>query len=320
MELLQRPGELPLALDPTIDPRALDNAEIAKFLPPELMEFLEAQMAQMGLGFSSADLVAMLIDYLTTKESEQRTRPQSFNSFRPSGNSGTPSIRSVGNSWSGGGGGGGGGGGSSSSGSTGTSTPVTTRAQLPPGENLNGLKIQIIGDSLMEGAKGKTADALRGNGAASVDVDSSVGRSITSSGAGNNMSPAEIRQKVEQSGANVVVLELGTNPSDYARQIPETMNELSKIQPPPLVVWVNTQSQSSGHGSYGQDYFNGNAATNQILAEEAKKRPNMVIADWSSIGGGSGINAGDGLHLTDAGSQAMADLILQTIAGARSQT
>lgn len=319
MELLQPRGALPpeLAAEAGLDPALLDSAETSQGVPPELMAFMQAQLEQQQLGdLSAADMMAMLIDYLINHRPEEtRSPPRDLGRLRPSG-SRAPVIRGSGPSWTGNPGGSFSSGSSPAPASTG-SPAVTATPELPPGEGLDGLKIKVIGDSLMEGAQGSTRDALTRAGAGSVDIDASGGRAINGSGAGHHMSPTEIRQEVEASGANVVVLELGSNHSNYAQLVPETMNELSKIEPPPQVVWVNTQTQRPSVSSYGQDYFDQNAAINQVLAAEAAKRPNMVIADWSQIAGQPGINAGDGLHLTSRGNDQMAKLILDSIASLR---
>lgn len=281
----------------------------------------------------AADLLALLIEYLTSALAQRERAGQP--APRAPGNLGQAPWRTAPapTSWPSGGGSSSGGtsggnaptgsaagSGATSGGTGGTSGAVPTAggpSGLPPGQGLEGLRIQVIGDSLMVGAGGSTRGALEGAGAESVSVDAEVGRAITGSGDGKHMSPAEIRQTAEASGANVVVLELGSNHADYARFIPETMNELSKLQPPPTVVWVNTQTQRPAGAAYDASYYAQNAEINRVLAEEAARRPNLIVADWSQIAGGPGINAGDGLHLTAAGNDAMAKLILETIAGAR---
>jgi hypothetical protein len=187
----------------------------------------------------------------------------------------------------------------------------------PGAPGVAGQRVLVLGDSLMVGARDATTRALEGAGAAGVTVDAQVGRAMNASGAGKHLSPAEIRQQVEASGATRVVIELGSNHADYARFVPETMNELAKLVPPPEVVWVNTQTQRPQGSAYPQSYYDQNARINEVLAREAARHPNLRIADWSSIAGRPGINAGDGLHLTAAGSRELAALILATLQGGR---
>lgn len=284
-----------------------DVLSLQSALPPELQDWLERRL-QSGLfpaGTGASEMLQLLIEYLQNGGGAT-SRDRGY----MGGGGGAPQRVSWGN-----------GGNVSSASPTTERTPVrTVNASLPPGQNLEGLRIQVIGDSLSVGAQSKIQGALNSAGAANVSVDAQSGRSISANGAGNSLSPRQIRQRAEASGANVVVVELGSNHADYARFIPETMNELSRIQPPPLVVWVNTQTQRPQSSAYGQQYFDQNAEINRIIAGEAATRPNVVVADWASIAGGAGINGGDGLHLTAAGNDAMANLVLQTIAQSRASS
>jgi hypothetical protein len=322
LQLLSQPEESLEASNSSELGALEDSLQLERSPATQLKQWLDQQLAnttpgQMNIG----ELLQLLIEYLQNGGSRDQG---SMNRGGNSGFSGSPRRVSWGNNNSGGGGSSGSTGSSGSNGSTrapGTNTmntPATTATpNLPPGQNLEGLKIQVLGDSLSVGAQSKMESALSGAGAAGVGVDAQSGRSISANGGGNSLSPAQIRERAEASGANVVVVELGSNHADYARFIPETMNELSKIQPPPLVVWVNTQTQRPANSQYGQQYYDQNASINEIIAREAANRPNVVIADWSAIAGGPGINGGDGLHLTQQGNDAMANLILQTIADAR---
>lgn len=200
----------------------------------------------------------------------------------------------------------------------GPSSPAATPPAATPTANqgrLDGMRIQVFGDSLMVGAQGATRQALLGAGASQVAIDAIGGRALSQSGAGKNLSPNEIRQQVQASGANVVVLELGSNHADYARLVPETMQALSTLRPPPKVVWVNTQTQKPAKSAYGDRYFQENARINQVIQEAAGRYPNLEVADWSALAGRPGINGGDGLHLTGRGNEAMAQLILETLRG-----
>lgn len=196
--------------------------------------------------------------------------------------------------------------------------PAAAPAAAMPAANqgrLDGMRVQVFGDSLMVGAQNATRQALLGAGASQVAIDAIGGRALSRSGAGKNLSPNEIRQQVQASGANVVVLELGSNHADYARLVPETMQALSTLRPPPKVVWVNTQTQKPAKSAYGDRYFQENARINQVIQEAAARYPNLEVADWSALAGRPGINGGDGLHLTGRGNEAMAQLILEALRG-----
>lgn len=197
-----------------------------------------------------------------------------------------------------------------------TSSATTTPAAPPVG--IAGRRVQVFGDSLMVGAQGATREALLGAGAAQVSIDAIGGRALSKSGQGKHLSPEEIRRQVLASGAEVVVLELGSNHADYGRLIPATMEALSTLRPPPQVVWVNTQTRRPGRSSYGDAYYRENGQINAIIAQAAARYPNLRVADWANVAGGPGINGADGLHLTAKGNQAMAQVILQSLLGAAS--
>ncbi|MBK6685461.1 MAG: hypothetical protein IPG45_13400 [Deltaproteobacteria bacterium] len=197
-----------------------------------------------------------------------------------------------------------------------TNPPTATPSAATPSANqgrLDGMRVQVFGDSLMVGAQTATRRALLDAGASQVAIDAIGGRALSQSGSGKNLSPNEIRQQVQASGANVVVLELGSNHADYARLVPETMQALSTLRPPPKVVWVNTQTQKPAKSAYGDRYFQENARINQVIQEAAARYPNLEVADWSALAGRPGINGGDGLHLTGRGNEVMAQLILESL-------
>lgn len=309
------PGTAPDIAAPAASPfESPDQATIGAAPNPEILAWLEQQLAsdpaQAFQALTAAALIGLLIDYLASDMHRQDATPPRHVGQLPnrSFSGGTPT------SWSSGTPSGGGGGGPSAAPAA---APAAPAANLPPGEGLEGLNVQVIGDSLMVGAQGDTEAALRGAGAESVSIDAAGGRAINASGSDHHVSPAEIRAMAEASGADVLVLELGSNHNDYERFVPETMDALATLNPPPTVVWVNTQTQRPGNASYGQSYYDGNAAINDVIAREAAARPNMFVADWSAIAGGPGINGGDGLHLSGAGNDAMARLILDTIVAAR---
>ncbi len=291
---------------------APDSAAIGAAPDEAVLEWLQQQLqqdpAQPFQALTAAALIGLLIDYLANDMHQRdNAQPRHVGQLPPQRFSGgaTPTSWGSGGAPSGG------------SGPAPSAPTAAPAANLPPGEGLQGLDVQVIGDSLMVGAKGDTEAALRGAGADSVSIDAAGGRAINGSGSGHHVSPAEIRAMAEASGADVLVLELGSNHNDYERFVPETMDALATLNPPPTVVWVNTQTQRPGNSSYGQSYYDGNAAINDVIAREAAARPNMFVADWSSIAGGPGINGGDGLHLSGAGNDAMARLILDTIVAAR---
>ncbi|MEQ9499135.1 MAG: hypothetical protein RIT81_19795 [Deltaproteobacteria bacterium] len=283
-----------------------DQATIGAAPDDDIQAWLQQQQDPMQLfeALATAALVSLLIDYLSNDMHQQDAAPRQAGQLPGASFANGPQPTSWGS-------------GGAPAPTTAPSAAPITASNLPPGQGLENLDVHVIGDSLMVGARGQTEAALRGAGAADVTIDAAGGRAINGSGAGHHVSPAEIRQMAEQSGADVLVLELGSNHNDYARFVPETMDQLATLNPPPTVVWVNTQTQRPNGASYGQSYYDGNAAINDVIAQQAARRPNMFVADWSQIAGAN-TDGGDGLHLSGAGNDAMAQLIRDTIAAARS--
>lgn len=195
-----------------------------------------------------------------------------------------------------------------------TASTAASTATTAAGAGLSGRRVLVLGDSLMVGAQGALRSRLQAAGA-HVEVDAASGRRLDAQGPGHHLSPQEIAARARASGANIVVLELGTNPGAYERLVPETMAALAGLRPAPRVVWVDTQARSSGKGSYGSDYFAGNARTNEAIARTAARYPNMTVAKWSAVAGHGSLHAGDGLHLSAAGNSALVDVIARTLGG-----
>ena len=100
-------------------------------------------------------------------------------------------------------------------------------------------------------------------------------------------------------GYDTVVVELGYNDAwhpDYRNRIRAILDELSTRR---LVVLVTMAEV--------QPYY---VTGNQILREEAAGRSNVRIADWAAVvRGSSGLTASDGIHLTAAGNERLAQLV-----------
>lgn len=104
------------------------------------------------------------------------------------------------------------------------------------------------------------------------------------------------------------VVELGTNDvtavgndATALRALIETM--LDAIGPGHRIIWVNIHNGTQPAAS---------ATFNQVLAEVASERTDLVIADWAAIATTPGYLLSDGIHLTTAGQAAFASLITRT--------
>lgn len=156
--------------------------------------------------------------------------------------------------------------------------------------------VLMVGDSVMVGAGPVASQKFEEAGAWSPRFDGEVGRR-TDEGL------EVIRALVP--GYEFVVVELGYNDawhSAYRTRIRAILDELSGRQRVVLVNMAEVQSY----------YVTGN----QILREEAAGRDNVRIADWASVvATTSGLTASDGIHLTTAGNNRMAQLIFDTVTG-----
>lgn len=152
-----------------------------------------------------------------------------------------------------------------------------------------------VGDSIMLGAKtelGLRADFL---GWPAV-LDMEVSRS-TSAGADALASHAP-------DGSDVVVLSLGANDSGDAELFRSRVRQVVAVaQPAAHVYWLTIPEV--------RPYY---PAANNIIREELASYPNMTMIDWSAVTSDTpGLTSSDGLHLTPAGSRAMADTIIWSV-------
>lgn len=97
-----------------------------------------------------------------------------------------------------------------------------------------------------------------------------------------------------------VVIQLGNNyisgeRGDYASQIDEAMAVLADV---PRVVWVTVSEVSPTR-----------TAINESIRAAADRYPNMWVADWAQVIATEPDLSWDGIHLTPAGRQRMAEVV-----------
>ncbi len=152
---------------------------------------------------------------------------------------------------------------------SGGTPPECGQTSAPASNNL-----YLLGDSFTVGAKAAgIEDKLKNAGYTQVTIDGSTGRSITGGGSdGNQLSGEEASKSI--SGANTVIVELGTNPAGtqadtLKSQIPTILTNIRKNSPSAKIYWVKIASTVSG-----SDYD----ARNKVIEDGASAGNYTVIS------------------------------------------
>ena len=174
-----------------------------------------------------------------------------------------------------------------SSAETGTTSPATAGATPPATPTRDTGTVSAIGDSVMLGARSVLKDVIPGT-----RVDAAVSRypgafigKLKRYVAGNRLAP-------------IVVLHPGTN-----GVLPESMMRemLDILADSPRVVVVNTNMPRTWR-----------EPNNNVMADVVPEYPNAVLADWRAASlDKPEYFASDGIHLTEKGAKAYANLIKQ---------
>ena len=174
-----------------------------------------------------------------------------------------------------------------SSGGTGTTSPATAGATPPATPTRDTGTVSAIGDSVMLGARSVLKDVIPGT-----RVDAAVSRypgafigKLKRYVAGNRLAP-------------IVVLHPGTN-----GVLPESMMRemLDILVDSPRVVVVNTNMPRTWR-----------EPNNNVMADVVPEYPNAVLADWRAASlDKPEYFASHGIHLTEKGAKAYANLIKQ---------
>ena len=153
----------------------------------------------------------------------------------------------------------------------------------------------VVSDSILLGAEGPLTSRLRGAGW-TVDFDGAVSRS-TSAGAQavGSHAPGLTDTLVVSLGAN----DAG-NPSTFRARVDAVMAAAASV---PHVYWITIREV--------RPYY---APANQVLRDAAARFPNLTVVDWHAASAGrEGLTASDGLHLTPAGANELADLLAAAV-------
>jgi hypothetical protein len=168
-----------------------------------------------------------------------------------------------------------------------------------------GRRLLAVGDSVMLGARDNIL-AIGGGWSISVDVRGCRNPTWSGDGCGATDIPSGVdalrSARADGRMGDVVVLSLGNNGPFSAAQFDEVMAEVRDV---PRVIWFNQHEPRSYEGP-----------NNAVIAAGVERHANAELVDWHALGGAnpSWFQA-DGIHLTHAGRQAMADLVDERING-----
>lgn len=153
----------------------------------------------------------------------------------------------------------------------------------------------VVTDSILLGAQGPLVGRLQGAGWA-VDFDGSVSRST--------LAGVEAVRSHGLALSDTLVIGLGANDSantaTFRSRVDAVMAAAAAV---PHVYWLTIREV--------RPYY---APANQVLRDAAARYPNLQIIDWNAAAGAAGgSTASDGLHLSPAGAQRLADLVAGTV-------
>jgi hypothetical protein len=149
--------------------------------------------------------------------------------------------------------------------------------------------VYVVGDSVMLGAEGAVVAALA---PFPVTVDAQQSRSL--------LGAVSLLQQHRPEMGDVVVVALGTNdgtdPNEFARRVDLVMGALQGV---PHVLWVNQRVFAPGRAQLDAE-----------LTAASGRYPNLRVLDWNAVVDANPASVGpDGIHLTDVGKVAMANLV-----------
>ncbi len=151
----------------------------------------------------------------------------------------------------------------------------------------------VVGDSVLLGAVPAFTAALGGAG---FEVHADAAENLSLLGATGQLAAARAL------APDVVVTDLGYNDGtdavEFARRIDAAMAALVGV---PKVMWLTQHV-----------FENGRAEMNAQLGAAVARHPSIEVVDWNAVASAQpALLAGDNVHLTPAGADAMAALVLQ---------
>ncbi len=187
---------------------------------------------------------------------------------------------------------------SSTSGSTTTGNTGTTGTSTK--QSGHALKVTFVGDSVPASIDFVPAARKAIEKGLDVNLDLKVCRRLVApSCAYQGVTPSTALSAVKSYGTgigDVLIVDVGYN--DYSGTYRDDMQAIIKQANQDGVrgiVWVTMRQARSSY-----DW------TNHVIHSEAKRYPNVVVADWNAISAGKPWFGPDGLHLTDSGATNLA--------------
>jgi hypothetical protein len=175
------------------------------------------------------------------------------------------------------------------------------------------MRVTMLGDSVADSLQYvPSAEELLGRGFR-VRFDLRVCRRLASAGcpyAGGVPSSALVAIRSDGgSVGDVLVVDVGYNddPSLYRAGMEQVIHAASALGVK-QVVWVTLRAASPVYRE-----------TNDVIVSEAKRYPQVVVADWNSWSAGKPWFRSDGLHLTATGATALAQFLQPYLARAAAE-
>ena len=173
-----------------------------------------------------------------------------------------------------------------------TTVPIAVNAQV--GANVPGNRVILIGDSVMASTSqrygGEMCAALVPLGW-QTEVDAETGRFIDF---GDQVLDSRLA-----AGWDASVVLLGNNYGDNQDVYRKYLDAMvARLSPQPVVLLTVTEFKPS------------RTQVNAVILEMAAKYPNVVILDWAAVTGADrSLMGDDGLHLTQAGRESLAEQV-----------
>ena len=184
---------------------------------------------------------------------------------------------------------------------------------MPAGSATDPIHVTMLGDSVADSLQYMpSAERLLQQGYA-VRFDLRVCRRLASAGCPfQGAVPSSALLAIQDDGSSlgdVLVVDVGYNddPALYRAGMDQVIHESNALGVK-RVVWVTLRASWQAF-----------RATNAVIVSEAKKFPQVTVADWNAWSAGKPWFRSDGLHLTGAGATALARFLRPYLAQAEAE-
>ncbi len=189
----------------------------------------------------------------------------------------------------------------------------------------------ILGDSITVGAQAEYEAAFQEKGA-TVEIDGSDSRSLTTAGAnGNGLNglDAITADSTKIAQASAIVIALGTNGGTTAANIKEAIKDIKAINPTAPIYWIDTISVGRSDDYNSAVIGPANRAINKAASSTADPTLHFQVISWFKAVDSDGdplhptqaeqdpnsfiVNGDQHVHPTAAGAKALAALVANTV-------